>query len=142
MWLPVGTLRFVIADIKTCIRHCTGSLLSFFDTEAHYTPFSSTSRRRIGWYLALYTCPASPHGWELARQQMKWPPVYTGPGLTPAVVSAVPPPLMFFRCATAEKQRSFFFIWMVMRRDWLLSSTARIEPAAHFTSDIKTGNRS
>ena len=52
---------------------------------------------------------------------MKWPPVYTGPGRPPAVVSAVPPPLMFFRCATAEKQWSFFFIWMVMRRDWLFS---------------------
>jgi hypothetical protein len=28
---------------------------------------------------------------------------------------------MFFRCANAEKQQSFFFIWICMRHDWLYS---------------------
>ena len=31
---------------------------------------------------------------------------------------------MFFRCANAEKQRSFFFIWICMRREWLYSFRA------------------
>ena len=52
---------------------------------------------------------------------MKWPPAYKGTGRPPAVISSVPPPLMFFRCANAEKQRSFFFIWICMRWDWLES---------------------
>jgi len=59
--------------------------------------------------------------WRSARQEMKWPPAHTGPGRPPPIVTAVPPPLMFFRCANAEKQRSFFFIWICMRREWLYS---------------------
>jgi hypothetical protein len=50
---------------------------------------------------------------------MEWPPAFKGSGRPPPVVSAVPPPLLFFRCATADKQQAYFFIWSCLRRTWL-----------------------
>jgi hypothetical protein len=50
---------------------------------------------------------------------MEWPPAFSGHGRPPAIVSATPPPLLFFRCSKADKQRAFFFIWSCMRARWL-----------------------
>jgi hypothetical protein len=59
--------------------------------------------------------------WAWSRLQMEWPPIFKGPGRPPAITTVVPPPLFFFRCSKADKQRAAFFIWSCLRDRWLRS---------------------
>jgi hypothetical protein len=60
--------------------------------------------------------------WASGRQQMQWPDALRLATVTnrpPPLKTAIPPPLLFFRCSRPARQQSYFFVWMTMRDRWI-----------------------
>jgi len=60
--------------------------------------------------------------WVIGRQQMEWPTTLQSAGTSsrpPPIKTAMPPPLLFFRCSRPSRQQSYFFVWMTMRDRWI-----------------------
>jgi hypothetical protein len=61
--------------------------------------------------------------WMRGRQQMDWPTASqiagTATSRPPPIKTAMPPPLLFFRCSHSMRQESYFFVWTTMREQWI-----------------------